>query len=90
VRHENELTNGHTHFILTGSEDVSYDWGDETQVKFDIAKRIAQGRASYGGSKYACKIVTVVLGDNSFCMSDIEMVSVFIPESASRTAHHRA
>jgi hypothetical protein len=43
-RHDNELTNGHTHFFLMGDDDTKYDWGDETQAKFDLAKRIAAGR----------------------------------------------
>lgn len=57
---------------------MRYDWGDETQVKFDIAKRIAAGRSSFGGSKYQCKIITVLLGDNPYCVSDLEMVRKFL------------
>jgi len=63
---DNELTNGHSHFLLIGDapEDDSqkldsdhksqskgmnkihrkYFWGDETAIKFDLAKRIAAGR----------------------------------------------
>ena len=43
-RHDNELTNGHTHFFLIGDESTPYDWGDEVQTKFDLAKRITAGR----------------------------------------------
>jgi hypothetical protein len=63
---DNELTNGHTHFILVGEEassDKKLKWGDETQLKFDLAKRIAAGRQKKGGGP-PCKIVTVLVGDN--------------------------
>jgi hypothetical protein len=72
---DNELTNGHTHFILLGDEEnkmknsrmdpdqKSYTWGDETVVKFDLAKRIATGRGKMGGST-SCKMITVLIGDN--------------------------
>jgi len=70
-RKENELTNGHTHFMLIGDDEHTYDWGDEAPLKFEIAKRIAQGRSTFGG-KQPCKIVTVLLGDNPYCQKDIE------------------
>ena len=52
-------------------EQKTYSWGDETQVKFDLAKRIAEGRGKMGGST-PCKIVTVLVGDNPQCHKDIE------------------
>ena len=48
-----------------------YAWGDETAIKFDLAKRIAQGRGKMGGST-PCKIVTVLVGDNPQCYKDVE------------------
>lgn len=88
---DNELTNGHTHFMLIGDSDLEtnqskqskrsqqppapakkqYAWGDETPFKFEFAKRIAAGRGKKGGST-ACKIVTVVVGDNPECLKDID------------------
>ena len=68
------MTNGHTHFVLIGENDSDkseadkaskkFKWGDETTIKFDIAKRIAQGRTKMAGGA-PCKIVTVLVGDNS-------------------------
>jgi len=87
-RHENELTNGHTHFVLIGNEDVRYDWGDETQVKFDLAKRIAAGRATFGGSKFTCKIITIMLGDNPYCVNDIEMVTLLLHKESQAWHTH--
>jgi hypothetical protein len=50
-KQDNELTNGHSHFILLGDQEsqmktskiepTKYKWGDETVIKFDLAKRIA-------------------------------------------------
>lgn len=82
---DNELTNGHTHFVLIGDNEAqeaykkdrqgekpkSFDWGDETTVKFELAKRIAAGRNKMGGAP-PCKIVTVLLGDNNKCAKEIE------------------
>ena len=47
---ENELTNGHTHFILIGSDETKqkYKWGEEAKLKAEVAKRIAKGRSKYG------------------------------------------
>jgi hypothetical protein len=80
-KHDNELTNGHTHFVLLGDQEAqmknsrieqkSYSWGDETQIKFDLAKRIAAGRGKMGGST-PCKIVTILVGDNPQCHKDVE------------------
>ena len=38
-RRDNELTNGHSHFFLLGDESQRYDWGEESQLKFDLAQR---------------------------------------------------
>lgn len=45
-RKENELTNGHTHFFLIGDEAAGrkFTWGEESRLKFELAKRIASGR----------------------------------------------
>jgi len=44
-RNENELTNGHTHFFLIGDDaGKKFAWGEEAQLKAEIAKRIAKGR----------------------------------------------
>ena len=77
ARKPNELTNGHTHFFLIGKEDksVKFAWGDESNLKFDLAKRIAAGRKSGFGGQQAppCRIVTVVVGDNeASAIRDIE------------------
>ena len=75
-RKDNELTNGHTHFFLLGEENkTKFDWGEEAQIKFDLAQRIALGRSKFGGNKQSCKIVTVLLGDNPSCFKEIELVS---------------
>ncbi len=66
-RKDNELTNGHSHFILIGDENKKFEWGDESLIKFDLAQRIAIGRNKFGGNKQSCKIVTIVLGDNPQC-----------------------
>jgi hypothetical protein len=48
---ENELTNGHTHFVLIGDDNKNkYRWGDEAKLKAEVAKRIAKGRNKYGNS----------------------------------------
>lgn len=49
---ENELTNGHTHFILIGSDEKNkkFKWGQEAKLKAEVAKRIAKGRSKYGSS----------------------------------------
>ena len=87
VKKDNELTNGHTHFILLGDNKDSdvkpaksktlakkagkkLAWGEEAQVKFDLAKRLAAGRNKIGGSTN-CKIVTVLIGDNPQCYQDV-------------------
>lgn len=51
-RQENELANGHTHFVLIGKEDKSrkFKWGDESQLKFELARRITVGRNAGGFS----------------------------------------
>jgi hypothetical protein len=72
VKKDNELTDGHTHFFLIGSDESNqkYNWGDEAKLKADLAKRIAKGRSKYGGS-YACKIIVIVIGDNPACAQDL-------------------
>lgn len=77
-RKQNDLTNGHTHFIIIGKEDgkVTYEWGQESALKFDFAKRITQGRAKALGSNSLPhqKMVCVVMGDNeSQALRDIEI-----------------
>lgn len=48
---QNELTNGHTHFILIGDDNKNKcRWGDEAKIKAEVAKRIAKGRSKYGNS----------------------------------------
>ena len=51
-RKQNELTNGHTHIVVIGSEDgnLIYQWGQESPLKFDLAKRISIGRPKALGS----------------------------------------
>lgn len=41
-RKQNELTKGHTELIIIGKEDgkVSYEWGHESNLKYDFAKRV--------------------------------------------------
>ena len=77
-RMENELTNGHTHFIIVGKEDgkITYEWGQEGTMKFDFAKRITAGRGKgLGANTFPVqKIVTVVMGDNQQqSLRDIEL-----------------
>ena len=69
---ENELTNGHTHFFLIGSDEAkkSFKWGEEAKLKAEVAKRVAKGRSKYGSS-YTCKTVVVVIGDNEECVQDL-------------------
>ena len=78
-KHDNELTNGHSHFFLIGSVNrkaTSFGWGDESGLKLDLAKRVAAGRKKSGHAWQnapACRTVTVVLGDNEdSAMADIE------------------
>jgi hypothetical protein len=62
-----------------GDKPKSFEWGDETTVKFEMAKRIATGRNKMGGAA-PCKMVTVLLGDNGKCAKEIEMsISMGIP-----------
>jgi len=79
----NELTNGHTQFLLLGDcEDdekwkdskkrpKTFFWGDEAQVKLDLAKRLAAGRPKKNGPP-PCKIVMVLVGDNALCHKEVE------------------
>ena len=70
-RKETELTNGHTHFILTGDDNTKFNWGDEVKLKTELALRIAQGRSKYAKAP-TCKIITIVIGENPACVKDIE------------------
>jgi hypothetical protein len=67
-RTDNELANGHTHFFLIGDENKkkTYKWGDESALKFDLAKRITVGSTrGYGGHSFPMqKTVVVIIGDN--------------------------
>ena len=70
-RKDTELTNGHTHFFTVGKEKgsskgVQLKWGQESGLKFDLARRIAHGRRGGYGNASAppCKMITVVMGDN--------------------------
>ena len=48
---QNELTNGHTHFVLIGDDtNNKYKWGDEAHIKAEVAKRISKGRSKYGNT----------------------------------------
>lgn len=77
VRKTNELSNGHTHFLLIGKDDksCSFEWGNESAIKYELAQRITAGRVK-GMSRsgdHTCKAVTVVLGDNEeSAIRDIE------------------
>ena len=73
---DNELTNGHTHFFLIGSDEgkKKYRWGEEAKLKADVAKRIAQGRTKYGRS-FVCKIITILVGDNPNWVDDLVQAS---------------
>ncbi len=72
-REDNELTNGHTHFMMLGDDaENPMDWGQEAKTKAELAMRLARGRSTYSGS-YTCKIVTIVLGDNpQSAISDVQ------------------
>ena len=55
-KRDNELTNGHTHFMLIGERgaeatttkkarpDQRYEWGQEADLRYKLAGRIAHGR----------------------------------------------
>jgi len=64
--------------VLIGKEDKSrkFKWGDESQLKFELAKRITIGRNAGGFSNNSFpqqKIVVVVNGDNeASALKDIE------------------
>ena len=68
---DNELTNGHTHFILLGTKGKSMRWGDEAMIKIELADKIAAGKH---GNKPKCKVVGVLLGDNEECDSELSYV----------------
>ncbi len=62
---ENELTNGHTHFFLLGDDSNTLRWGEEAELKLQLAARIAKGRKLSSGRP--CKVVGLFLGDNPNC-----------------------
>ena len=70
---DNELTNGHTHFVLLGDKKKEIHWGDEARVKIEIADKIATGKH---GSRPKCKVVGVLLGDNDKCAAELGLVFV--------------
>jgi len=67
-RFDNELTNGHTHFILLADKKKEMRWGDEAKVKIEIADRIATGKH---GNRPKCKVVAVLVGDNEKCANEL-------------------
>lgn len=72
---DNELANGHTHFVLIGRQDKSnsFKWGQESVLKFELAKRVASGRRYNISGLPSQKIVVVVNGDNEAgAIADIE------------------
>ena len=81
-RKDNELTNGHTHFFLIGETDEEgkdknrrakkFFWGEEAQMKLELAQRIAAGRSKKNGAP-PCKIVTVLVGDNAISHKEAEL-----------------
>jgi hypothetical protein len=89
------LTNGHTHIFLIGREDgkIQYEWGQESPLKFDLAKRISIGRPKALGNVTfpQQKIVTVVFGDNEQqALKDIEVslnlnIPVIVVEGSALT-----
>lgn len=74
-RSETEVTNGHTHVVVLGNKTRSFEWGEESELKIELAKRIAKGHTEpkkYWWQKdFSCKIVTVLVGDNPYCEEDI-------------------
>lgn len=88
-RKDNELTNGHTHFVLIGDNEAEakeqgrfpnrYFWGDEYKVKIDLARRLQNGRPKKNGPPPA-RIVLIIVGDNPLCHKEIEYaISAKIP-----------
>ena len=65
---DNELSNGHTHLVLIGDKKNEYHWGDEAQIKTEMAEKIAAGKNTL---KPKCKVVGVLLGDNPNCTKDL-------------------
>jgi hypothetical protein len=62
------LTNGHSHFILLGRDDLVLKWGDETKFKMQLVERLANGRK---GFSYKCKVVGLVVGNIPTCEDEI-------------------
>ena len=80
-KQKNELSNGHTHFVLIGKENkkVKYAWGDECELKYNLAKRIARGDWKTDAPR--CRIITIVLGEiEESAIEDMEVsVKLKIP-----------
>jgi hypothetical protein len=62
------LTNGHSHFILLGKDDLVLKWGDETKFKMQLVERLANGRK---GNIYKCKVVGIVVGNIPTCEDEM-------------------
>jgi hypothetical protein len=71
-RFDNELTNGHTHFILLNHKSKELHWEDEATVKIELADRISLGKY---GNQPKCKVVGVLLGDNEKCIAELAYVT---------------
>ncbi len=71
---ENELSNGHTHFVLLGNEKNKMKWGEEAALKLELAKRIAKGRPKYGSHR-GCKVLAIFFGDNEESDTELALVS---------------
>ena len=78
---DNELTNGHTHFILLGDKRKELHWEDEAAVKIELADRISSGKY---GNQPKCKVVGVLLGDNDRCINELSLVTLKYNNSAIR------
>ena len=70
----NELTNGHTHFFLLGDDRRAMSWGEEANLKLQLAARIAKGRSKFTSAR-PCKVVGLFLGDNPQCDEELTLVS---------------
>lgn len=74
-RFDNEITNGHTHFVLIGDKSKEKHWGDEAKAKIEVAEKISTGKY---GNKPKCKVVGVLLGENKKCIKEIQLVILII------------
>lgn len=69
------ISNGHTHFILLGSEDYKLKWGEETSFKLGLIERLISGRK---GFEYKCKTVGIILGNIPSVIEECLYVKTFI------------